>query len=163
MNKNDYQNNIIELFTQGVKASRLGDLPIVSQSNNKDCFILNIGKNEEKAFKSNFLLDDDETILLARDTSPWNNKKEGLIITERRIVYMPNPQDDNNGRYDLELSQFSKVTYDAEKLLFWNSEETFFGISKKYFFKSKVKSYDSDRALQILSKVLTSIMNPKRN
>ena len=158
MNKNDYKKNIIELFTDGVKSSRLGDLPIVSQANNKDCFILDMTKNDERTFKSSFLLDDDETILLARDTSTWNNRREGLVITEKRIVYIPNPQEDNNGRYDLELNNYNRVTYDSDSLQFWSTDETFFGIPKKYFFKTKLKSYDSDRALQILSKVMTNIV-----
>lgn len=157
MGKKEDTKNIVQLFSEGVKEHHPGDLPIIQQRNGKDCFILEIPANDSKLFKHNFLLDDDETILLARDTSLWNKRKEGLVITDKRIVYIPGNKDPHGRRYVIDFGSFIQVTYDAQRLLFWSSEENFFAIPSSFFFKSRLKSYDADRAIHMLSKVLTKI------
>lgn len=157
MGKNEDMEKIAQLFTEGVKEHRQGDLPIIQQRNGKDCFILEIPSKDNELFKHNFLLDNDETILLARDTSTWNKRKEGLVITNKRLVYIPGKKDPHGRRYVIDFSSFIQVTYDAQRLLFWSSEENFFAIPSIFFFKSRMKSYDADRAIQMLSKVLTKI------
>ena len=145
------------LFADGVKEQHPGDLPIIQQQNGKDCFILEIPPKDSDLFKQNFLLDDDETILLARDTSTWNKRKEGLVITDRRIVYIPGKRDPHGRRYVIDFGSFIQVTYDAQRLLFWSSEDNFFAIPSVFFFKARLKSYDADRAIHMLSKMLTKI------
>lgn len=157
MGKKEDTKNIALLFSEGVKEHRPGDLPIIQQQNGKDCFILEIPAKDSKLFKHNFLLDDDENILMARDTSTWNKRNEGLVITDKRLVYIPGKKDPHGRRYVIDFSSFIQVTYDAQGLLFWSTEENFFTIPNTFFFKSRMKSYDTDRAIQMLSKVLTKI------
>lgn len=157
MGKIENTSEIVQLFTDGVKEHRPGDLPILHQQNGKDCFILEIPSKDCTLFKQNFLLDEDETILLARDTSAWNTRKEGLVITDRRLVYIPGRKDPHGRRYVIDFGTFTQVTYDAQALLFWSSEDSFFTIPNMFFFKYRLKSYDADRAIQVMSKVLTKI------
>ena len=157
MSKEEMQKDIVTIFSEGVKAHRKGDLPIIKNTNGKDCFILNIPEKVESKFKKNFQLDEDETIMMARDTSPWNTRKEGLVITDRRIVYIPGHIDLSCSKCIVELDSFYKVTYDAKSLLFWGTEKTFFPIPAHFFLKSKMKSYDVDRATKNLGKLLGKI------
>ena len=150
-------NNIAKLFAAGVNRQHHGDLPIIYHGNGKDCFILNLPEKDDKLFKEHFLIDDAETILMARDTSNWNNRKEGLVITDRRIIYIPDQKAALKGRYVMNHDSYVRVSYDATSMLFWSSEENFFAIPKKYFFKSKMKSYEFDRAIHLLSKLLNKI------
>ena len=90
MERYDYDFHCTKLFEEGVRAHRYGDVSIIHQGNDADCFILDIPAKVEEMFRENFKLRNDETILLARDTSIWNNRTEGLVITNRRIVYIQN-------------------------------------------------------------------------
>ena len=157
MSKEETQKDIITIFSEGVKAHRKGELPIINNTNGKDCFILDIPEKVESKFKKNFQLDEDEVIMMARDTSPWNTRKEGLVITNRRIVYIPGKTDLSCSKCIVELNSFNKVTYDAKSLLFWGTEKTFFPIPANFFFKSKMKSYNVDRATKNLGKLLGKI------
>lgn len=157
MSKEEMQKDIITIFSEGVRTHRKGDLPIINNTNGKDCFILDIPEEIESKFRKNFQLDEQEVIMMARDTSPWNTRKEGLVITDRRIVYIPGKTDFSCSKCIVELNSFNKVTYDAKALLFWGTEKTFFPIPANFFFKSKMKSYDVDRATKNLGKLLSKI------
>lgn len=147
---------IIDIFTEGVTSHQLGDQPIVELHNGKDCFILNIPAEAEEKFKTNFNLAEDEQILMARDTSEWNTKKEGLVITDQQIAYLP-AQKEGQAQYHLRHDSYIRVTYSADALLFWSNEENYISIPKNYFFKARLRSYDLDYAIKRLSKVLTRI------
>lgn len=159
---NNELTKIKELFEEGVKAHKQGDLPIINNHNGRDCFIIDVPEETQAKLRTNFTLDEDEEILMARDTSTWNNRKTGLVITNQRIVYIPESQDSQRQRYVVNLDSFIRVTFDAKALLFWNTEETFFAIPAKNFFKSRMKSYDVDRATKNLAKLLQSIRNQLR-
>lgn len=155
MEKNYEPKNIVRIFTEGVKNNQPGDVSIIKLHNGKDCFILDIPEDIKAKFKENFGVQDGETILLARDTSKWNNKKEGLVITDKRIIFIPSNEDIS--KYTQELGAYHRVTYSADSLLFWSTEENYFSIPKCYFSKSRFKSYDTDDAIKQLSKLLTTI------
>lgn len=158
MNNND-NDKILQLFEEGVKAHNKGDQPIIKNHNGRDCFILDIPEDIKVKCKTNFALEDTEVILMVRDTSAWNNRKTGLIITTKRIIYIPDDSDSARNRYVISLNSFIRVTYDAKSLLFWKTEETFFAIPAKYFFKSRTKSYDVDRATLNLGRLLQKLRN----
>jgi len=153
---------IKELFEEGVRAHKKGDLPIINNHNGKDCFILDVPEETQAKFRVHFSLDENEEILMARDTSVWNNRKTGLVITNLRIVYIPEEKESQRQRYVVGLDSFIRVTFDSQSLLFWNTEETFFSIPAKNFFKSRMKSYDVDRATKNLAKLLQNIRNQLR-
>ena len=86
MERYDYDFHCTKLFEEGVRAHRYGDVSIIHQSNDADCFILDIPGKVEEMFRENFKLRQDEIILLARDTSIWNNRTEGLVKIGRAHV-----------------------------------------------------------------------------
>ena len=147
---------IVDIFTEGVTSHQLGDQPIANLHNGNDCFILTFPTETEKKFKTNFHLAEDEQILMARDTSEWNTKKEGLVITDQQIAYQPTPKDGQT-QYHLRHDSYIRVTYTADALLFWSNEKSYISIPKNYFFKARLRSYDLDDAIKRLSKILTRI------
>lgn len=157
MDKDEQCRSILQMFEEGVRTHQQGEMPIINNKNGKDCFILDIPEDIEAKYRENFQLEDEETIMMARDTSAWNNRKTGLVITTRRIVYIPEATDAHQGRYIVNFDSYIRVTYDAHSLLFWNTEENFFAIPAKNFFKARMKSYDKDRATKNLGKLLQKI------
>lgn len=159
MELDDYDIHCAKLFEEGIISQHHGDTSILSLSNKSDCFILDIPKKAEQQFRKNFLLKANERILLARDTSAWNQRDEGLVLTDRRIVYVPQHYSDNQCLYIVKLGAFIHVTHNADAVLFWNTEDSFFAIPKNYFFKKRWKSYDFDRAIHQLSDILDQMSN----
>lgn len=156
MERTKKNTNIVSVFTEGVKQHRFGEKAIIDRANKKDCFILNLSPDISRKFEKNFMLKD-EVILLARDTSLWNSKKEGLVITNKRIVYMPKTLDPINKLYEICFDDIECVTFNASNLIFWNKANSCMPIDYHYFFKAKTKSYDTDLAARNLAKLLTMI------
>lgn len=146
-----------ELFSEGVTSPQCGDVPIIQFSNKTDCFILTLPPNAEDKFRDKFRVQDDESILLARDTSMLNSRSEGLVITDRRIIYKPNDEASKHNSYSFDLVAFKRVTHCESALVFWSSKETSFPIPFRFFLKSRLKSYDLENACRQLGKLLEKI------
>lgn len=99
-------------------------------------------------FRENFKLRNDETILLARDTSIWNNRTEGLVITNRRIVYIPKCIGSNKDIYVINYADCQHINTNTDSVLFWKSNESYLAIPKSFFFKARWKTYDFDRSIE---------------
>lgn len=149
--------NIKGLFCEGVASRQQGELPIISNDNGRDCMISHIPAKANLEFKENFEIGDEETILLARDTSPWNNRKEGLVITNKQIIYIPDHLDKSSSKYIIKMADTKKVTYDNKAIIFWRSEETFLPIPLNYFFKARSNSYDIEAAGKNLASLLDKL------
>ena len=79
VSKND--GNILSIFKSGV-------MPLLRHHNNNDCLILNISDSDKSIIRNNFGLGLDEQILWVRDTSFWSSKNQGLVITDKQIVFL---------------------------------------------------------------------------
>ena len=154
MEQDDYDIHCTKLFEEGIRSRRHGDTVITTLCNKQDCFILYIPPKAEQQFRKHFMLKADERILLARDTSTWNRRNEGLVMTNKRIIFIPRHYVDNKELYIIRFNSFMHVTSNAHSVLFWHTETSFFAIPKRFFFKPKWKSYDFDRAIAQLGDIL---------
>lgn len=51
-------------------------------ANGSDLFVTNIPDSAIHSFRNNFQLHIDEIVLYARDTSFWNEKNQGTVVTD---------------------------------------------------------------------------------
>lgn len=154
MDINDYNNQCAQLFEEGVCAQNHGEMPIMHLHNGKDCFILDVPEKVERLFRKHFMLGENERILLARDTSTWNRRNEGLIITDRRIVYIPSKHGDNGNLYIVRPDARLHVNCNATSILFWGDNQGCLSIPKRFFLKTKWRSYDFDSCASRLASLL---------
>ena len=73
--------NMLSIFKRGV-------MSLLRHHNNNDCLILNISDSDKSAIRNNFGLELDEQILWVRDTSFWSSKNQGLVITDKQIIFI---------------------------------------------------------------------------
>ena len=89
---------------------------------NNDCFAYNIPENVKSLIRQNFGISYNEQILFVRDTSFWNSRDQGLVLTDTTIYCIP-----ENGKMDekivLTWSIIRKVEYKDLILYFWGYEE----------------------------------------
>lgn len=149
------------MFTQGVTSPKHGNTPILQYHNGTDCFILTLPPSAEEKFRDKFRIHDDENILLARDTTMLNNRSEGLVITDQRIVYKPNGESSKHNAYSFDLAAFKRVSYSESALMFWNTKESSFSIPFRFFLKWRMKSYDLENACRQLGKLLEKMARSK--
>lgn len=87
-------------------------------------------------------------------TSLWNNRTEGLVITNRRIVYIPKHRGSNKNIYVINYDSCQQIDTNIDSVLFWNSDESFLAVPKSFFFKTRWKTYDFDRSITQLTLLL---------
>ena len=77
-----------------------------NRDNGTDCLLLDISDTRKSSIRSNFDLGLDEQILWVRDTSFWGNKNQGLVITDKQIVYIPD-NDSPDSKYYIEFNDIN--------------------------------------------------------
>lgn len=129
---------LIDYFTECLS-------PWYQERNNTDCMTLwehkEKNNSEFPTYRKNFGIGLDEEILFTRDTSSWNDKDEGLVITDKAIYYHPYSES-----YAIRWTDIDHVVYKEYSFYFYNvREEQLMEIEKKYFFKKisneKIESY----------------------
>lgn len=106
------------IFKQGV-------MSLLHHHNNSDCLILNISESDKSVVRSYFDLSLDEQILWVRDTSFWGSKNQGLVITDKQIVWIPD-NDKPDDKSCAEFNDIHHVEYREMSLFFWNYEATIY-------------------------------------
>ena len=76
-------------------------------ANGNDLFVSNIPDNAIHSFRNNFQLHIDEIILYARDTSFWNDKNQGTVVTDWGVTCVP----DNDYMDQIIQIPWEKVLY----------------------------------------------------
>lgn len=83
-------------------------------------------------YRRNFNIPLNEQILFTRDTSSWDNRDEGLILTDKAIYFLPK-EDEDLKKY--RWTEITRVEYKEYSFYFSIYECSSIEISKKYFFK----------------------------
>lgn len=87
-------------------------------SNGTDLFVWDIPDEVRYEVRLKFDIHVDETILYVRDTSFWNNRNQGTIVTDWGITCIPdNDERDEKIRFSWEIVE--SVKYDAQILYFY--------------------------------------------
>lgn len=141
--------NITVIFRKGVT-------PLLRHSNNNDCLILSISESDKGSVRNNFGLGLDEQILWVRDTSFWSNKNQGLVITDKQIVYIPD-NDKPDDRLNIEFNDIQHVEYREMSLFVWNYQNEYYQLGLGLFFKDTTESNELIADAKTLANVLTNM------
>lgn len=137
---------ILEIFKSKYQQGDLEEYSVVDyfketlgywygKRNNSDCMTYDDHRennnSEYPAYRLYFKIPVDEEILFTRDTSSWNDKNEGLVISENAIYFRPYSE-----VYALKWTDISRVSYKEYCFYFEdkNGKEVL-KIYSKYFFK----------------------------
>ena len=140
--------NIIAIFQNGVTS-------LLRHSNNNDCLILNISDSDKSLVRNNFGLALDEQILWVRDTSFWGNKNQGLVVSDKQIVYIPN-NDNPKDRLNIDFND-QHVEYREMSLFVWNYQEEYYKLHLSLFFKNSEESSGLIADAKTLANTLTEM------
>lgn len=141
--------NMLSIFKRGV-------MSLLRHHNNNDCLILNISDSDKGNVRNNFGLELDEQILWVRDTSFWSNKNQGLVITDKQIVYIPD-NDKPDDRLNIEFNDIQHVEYREMSLFVWNYQNEYCQLGLGLFFKNTTESNELIADAKTLANVLTNM------
>lgn len=141
--------NMLSIFKRGV-------MSLLRHHNNNDCLILNISDSDKSAIRNNFGLELDEQILWVRDTSFWSSKNQGLVITDKQIIFIHDNDTPNDKTY-IEFNDIHHVEYREMSLFVWNYQEEYVQFRLGLFFKDSTESNELIEDAKQLAKVLTEM------
>lgn len=118
--------------------------------------ILNISDSDKSAIRNNFGLGLDEQILWVRDTSFWSSKNQGLVITDKQIIFIHDNDTPNDKTY-IEFNDIHHVEYREMSLFVWNYQEEYVQFHLGLFFKDSTESNELIEDAKQLAKVLTEM------
>ena len=114
-----------DAFVEGVNSEksffieRFWNLNFFIDPNETDLFIYpNIPSDVKHAIRISWGIDLDEEILYVRDSSFWNDRNQGLVITDCGIICIPD-NDDMNDRIHILWENVDHVEYKDELLYFF--------------------------------------------
>ena len=126
------------------------------RANGTDCLLLDISDTIKSSIRRNFDLGLDEQILWVRDTSFWGSKNQGLVITDKQIVYIPD-NDSPDSKYYIEFNDINKVEYREMSIFIWNYENEYFRLPVGAFVKDAEESQSLICDAQRLASALTQM------
>lgn len=97
--KDSNSEKIVKIFTDALTSFMMST--IYSSRNGTDLFICDINGEAKNGFRSGFGIDIDEELLWARDTSFWDSKNQGMVITDRGFYFVPDNDDRDNDFFHL--------------------------------------------------------------
>ena len=127
-------------------------------ANGLDLLIYPISESIRSEVRPNFNIDRDEEILLIRDTSFWNTRNQGLVLTDkfiRAIVDKDNITEDNTICWSWDI--ISKVEYQEQYLYFYDYQGNNSNIGMSYFLKDGSKEYVVSNVGKKLANLLTQM------
>lgn len=90
-------------------------------ANGSDLFVTNIPDGAIHSFRNNFQLHIDEIVLYARDTSFWNEKNQGTVVTDWGVTCVPD-NDHMDQIIQIPWEKVLYVEYSGETLYFFYGE-----------------------------------------
>lgn len=123
------------------------------------CMMINISDTDKASVRENFCIDIDEQILFFNDTSFFGNRNQGLVITNKRLVWIP----DNNKEdvWSFAFNDIERVEYREMQIYLWGygNDEDNVPLPLDNFFSfngetSAVKT-DAQKIAAVLNKMVT--------
>lgn len=90
-------------------------------ANGSDLFVTNIPDSAIHSFRNNFQLHIDEIVLYARDTSFWNEKNQGTVVTDWGVTCVPD-NDHMDQIIQIPWEKVLYVEYSGETFYFFENE-----------------------------------------
>ena len=123
------------------------------------CMMINISDTDKASVRENFCIDIDEQILFFNDTSFFGNRNQGLVITNKRLVWIPN--NDDGDVYSFAFNDIERVEYREMQIYLWGygNDEDNVPLPLNNFFSfngetSAVKT-DAQKIAAVLNKMVT--------
>ena len=123
------------------------------------CMMINISDTDKAYVRENFCIDIDEQILFFNDTSFFGNRNQGLVITNKRLVWIPN--NDDGDVYSFAFNDIERVEYREMQIYLWGygNDEDNEPLPLNNFFSfngetSAVKT-DAQKIAAVLNKMVT--------
>ena len=110
-----------DAFIEGVKTETYWKNPLTYyiKSNNSDLFIYpDIPSDVKHSIRTSWGIGLDEEILYVRDSSFWNERNQGLVITDCGVICIPD-NDDMDDRIHISWENVNYVEYKDELLYFF--------------------------------------------
>ena len=124
------------------------------------CMMTNISDTAKASIRDNFNLDDiHEQILFFNDTSFFGNNNQGIVITNKRLAWIPD--NDEGDVYSFAFNDIERVEYREMKIYLWGygNDEDNVSLPLHHFFSfngetSAVKA-DAQKIAAVLNKMVT--------
>lgn len=110
-----------------------------NESNDYDCFVGNIPEDVKNNVRNVFGINYNEQILFVRDSSFWNSRDQGLVLTDGGLYCIPD-NDKPDDKIYFTWSDVARVEYKDMCLYFSDSENNICPIHISYFMKSNDNS-----------------------
>lgn len=153
-NRGNGGGNIVQMFLNAINDDM--KYTIYFSKNDTDLFICDINDEAKNGFRKGFGIDIDEELLWARDTSFWNSKDQGMVITDRGFYFVP---DNDNHANDIFISWniIEKVEYKDLNFIFYTHDGNRCLWEYKYFFKEANDNTGFKKALVKLADLFTQM------
>ena len=119
----------LQIFKEGCSFHKRHD-------NGRDLLVFPIAEYNRSAVRNYFNIDLEEEILIIRDTSFWNSRNQGLVLTDKKILVISdsdNINDDTTIYWSWDI--ISKVEYKDQYLYFFDYQGNHSNIGISYFLK----------------------------
>lgn len=122
------------------------------------CMMTNISDSAKASIRNNFNIDIHEQILFFNDTSFFGNKNQGIVITNKRLAWIPD--NDEGDVYSFAFNDIERVEYREMQIYLWGygNDEDNVRLPLEHFFSfngetSAVKA-DAQKIAAVLNKVV---------
>ncbi len=117
-----------------------------------DCFSAVINSANVDSYRANFGIEDDEDILFARDTSSFDSRNQGLVITDLGLNVIRNNSDGE--REYIGWFMFHYVKVEDDQLYFYDKDgEYVSNLWQNFFFKNYCTDYRLTKLAKYLEKI----------
>lgn len=123
------------------------------------CMMTNISDTAKASIRDNFNLDIHEQILFFNDTSFFGNKNQGIVITNKKLAWIPD--NDEGDVYSFAFNDIERVEYREMQIYLWGygNDEDNVPLPLDHFFSfngetSAVKA-DAQKIAAVLNKMVT--------
>lgn len=140
--------NVVKMFTDSIKneirfngfdlkeSKEKKNMVFCHIANGSDLFICKFNDVEKVGFRNGFGIDIDEELLWARDTSFWDTKNQGMVITDRGFYFVPD-NDNRDNDFFISWNNIEKVEYKDLNFIFYTHDGNRQLLGYKYFFKDQ--------------------------
>ena len=123
------------------------------------CMMTNISDSAKASIRDNFNIDIHEQILFFNDTSFFGNKNQGIVITNKKLAWIPD--NDEGDVYSFAFNDIERVEYREMQIYLWGygNDEDNVRLPLDHFFSfngetSAVKA-DAQKIAAVLNKMVT--------
>ena len=123
------------------------------------CMMTNISDTAKASIRDNFNIDIHEQILFFNDTSFFGNKNQGIVITNKRLAWIPD--NDEEDVYSFAFNDIERVEYREMHIYLWGygNDEDNVSLPLDHFFSFNGETSAVKAEAQKIAAVLNKVVN----